>query len=134
MVGGRAAVALFGDEAELLCGPGRRLTEVPEIEAVGGSEDVGEGIELLRAALPLHDRRRPRLLFLIGDGYWTSKPWAEAGERNIAELLAVGCGVVSTGIGSEPRPHGESALVAVSEPLEIAAVIGGAAVGALGAR
>jgi len=133
-VGGRAAVALFGDEAKLLCGPGRRLGEVPEIEAVGGSEDVGEGIEMLRAALPLHDRRRPRLLVLIGDGLWTSKPWAEAGERNIAELRAAGCGVVSTGIGSEPRAHGESSTVAVSDPLEIAAVIGGAAVEALGAR
>lgn len=134
LAGGRAAASLFGDEAELLCRPGRRLGEVPEVEAVGGSEDVGEGIEILREVLPLHDRRRPRLLFLIGDGLWNSKPWADAGERNIAELRASGCGVVSIGIGSEPRSHGESALVAVSEPLEIAAVIGGAAVEALGAR
>jgi hypothetical protein len=74
--GGRAAVALFGDEAKLLCGPGRRLGEVPVISALGGSEDVGEGIELLRSVLPLSDRRRPRLLFLIGDGWWTSEPWA----------------------------------------------------------
>ncbi len=133
-VGGRAAVSLFGDEAELLCRPGHRLGEVPEVSAVGGSEDVGEGIELLRAVLPLSDRRRPRLLFLIGDGCWTSAPWAEAGEHNIAELRACGCGVVSIGIGSEPRPHGERSLVAVSEPLEIAAVIGSAAVEALGAR
>ncbi len=133
-VGGRAAVSLFGDEAELLCRPGHRLGEVPEVSAVGGSEDVGDGIELLRSVLPLLDRRRPRLLFLIGDGCWTSAPWAEAGERNIAELRAGGCGVVSIGIGSEPRPHGESALVAVGEPLEIAAVIGSAAVEALGAR
>ena len=132
--GGRAAVSLFGDEAELLCGPDRRLGEVPVVSAIGGSEDVGEGIELLRAALPLADRRRPRLLFLIGDGWWTSKPWADAGERNIAELRASGCGVVSIGIGSEPRSHGETALVAVSEPLEIAAVIGGASVEALAAR
>ena len=132
--GGRAAVSLFGDEAKLLCRPGRRLGEVPEVEAVGGSEDVGEGIELLRAVLPLHDRRRPRLLFLLGDGWWTSAPWAEAGERNISELRSSGCGVVSTGIGSEPRPHGESVSVAVSEPLEIAAVIGTAAVEALGAH
>lgn len=133
-VGGRAAVSLFGDEAELLCRPGHRLAEVPEVSAVGGSEDVGEGIELLRAVLPLADRRRPRLLFLIEDGCWTSRPWAEAGERNIAELRARGCGVVSIGIGTEPRPHGESARVAVGEALEIAAVIGAAAVGALGAR
>ena len=133
-VGGRGAVSLFGDEAELLCRPGHRLGEVPEVSAVGGSEDVGEGIELLRAVLPLSDRRRPRLLFLVGDGCWTSAPWAEAGERNIAELRAGGCGVVSIGIGSEPRRHGESALVAVGEPLEIAAVIGSAAVEALGAR
>jgi len=133
-VGGRAAVSLFGDEAELLCRPGHRLGEVPEVSAVGGSEDVGEGIELLRAVLPLSDRRRPRLLFLVGDGCWTSAPWGEAGERNITELRASGCGVVSIGIGSEPRPHGESALVVVGEPLEIAAVIGSAAVEALGAR
>jgi hypothetical protein len=133
-VGGRAAVSLFGDEADLRCRPGHRLGEVPEVSAVGGSEDVGEGIELLRAVLPLSDRRRPRLLFLIGDGRWMSRPWAEAGERNIAELRAGGCGVVSIGIGSEPRPHGESARVAVGEALEIAAVIGSAAVEALGAR
>jgi hypothetical protein len=133
-VGGRAAVSLFGDEAKLLCRPGHRLGEVPEVSAVGGSEDVGEGIELLRAVLPLSDRRRPRLLFLIGDGCWTSRPWAEAGERNIAGLRAGGCGVVSIGIGSEPRPHGESALVAVGEALEVAAVIGRSAVEALGAH
>lgn len=133
-VGGRAAVSLFGDEAELLCPPGHRLGEVPEVSAVGGSEDVGEGIELLRAVLPFSDRRRPRLLFLIGDGQWVSRPWAEAGERNIAELRASGCGVISIGIGSEPRPHGESARVAVVEALEIAAVIGSAAVESLGAR
>jgi hypothetical protein len=132
--GGRAAVSLFGDEAKLLCRPGHRLGQVPVISANGGSEDVGEGIELLRAVLPLSDRRRPRLLFLVGDGWWTSRPWAEAGERNIAELRASGCGVVSIGIGSEPRPHGESALVAVGEALEIAAVIGSASVEALGAR
>lgn len=133
-VGGRAAVSLFGDEAKLLCRPGHRLGEVPEVSAVGGSEDIGEGIELLRGVLPLSDRRRPRLLFLVGDGCWTSRPWAEAGERNIAELRASGCGVVSIGIGSEPRPHGESALVAVGEALEVAALIGSAAVEALGAR
>jgi hypothetical protein len=132
--GGRAAVSLFGDEAELLCKPGHRLGEVPVISALGGSEDVGEGIELLRTVLPLSDRRRPRLLFLVGDGWWTSKPWAEAGERNISELCATGCGVISVGIGTEPRAHGESACVAVSEPLEIAAVIGGASVEALSAR
>jgi hypothetical protein len=133
-VGGRAAVSLFGDEAELLCRPGHRLGEVPEVSADGGSEDVGEGIELLRGVLPLSDRRRPRLLFLIGDGCWTSAPWAKAGERNISELRAGGCGTVSIGIGSEPESHGESALVAVGEPLEIAAVIGSAAVEALTAR
>ena len=132
--GGRAAVSLFGDEAKLLCGPGRRLGEVPVVSATGGSEDVGEGIELLRAVLALHDRRRPRLVFLVGDGRWTSEPWAQAGERNIAELRATGCGVISVGIGSEPLAHGEGARVAVSEPLEIAAVIGGASVEALGAR
>ncbi|MBS1895461.1 MAG: VWA domain-containing protein [Actinobacteria bacterium] len=133
-VGGRAAVSLFGDEAKLLCRAGRRLGEVPEVSAVGGSEDVGEGIELLRAVLPLFDRRRPRLLFLVGDGVWVSAPWAEAGERNISELRASGCGVVSIGIGSEPVTHGESALVSVGVPLEIAAVIGSVAVEALGAR
>jgi hypothetical protein len=129
--GGRAAVALFGDEAKLLCAPGRRLGEVPVISAVSGSEDVGEGIEVLRAVLPLSDRRRPCLLVLIGDGHWTSKPWKEAGERNITELRAAGCGIVSVGIGSDPVAHGESTRAAVSEPLEIAAVIGGASVEAL---
>jgi hypothetical protein len=104
------------------------------ISALGGSEDVGEGIEVLRAVLPLGDRRRPRLLVLIGDGWWTSEPWKEAGERNIAELRAAGCGVVSVGIGAEPAAHGESSAVAVGQPLEIAAVIGGACVEALGTR
>jgi hypothetical protein len=132
-VGGRAAVALFGDEAELLCPPGRRLTEVPVVSAEGGAEDVGEGIEELRAVLPLSDVRRPRLLVLVGDGCWVSEPWAEAGERNIRELRAAGCGVVSVGIGSLPEPHGETTRVAVADPLEIAAVIGRACVVALGA-
>lgn len=132
-VGGRAAASLFGDEAVLLCPPRRRMAEVPVVSAVGGAEDVGEGIEELRAVLPLEDRRRPRLLVLIGDGWWGSAPWARAGERNIAELRAAGCGVISVGIEEEPKPHGETSRVAVSEPLEIAAVIGRACVEALNA-
>jgi hypothetical protein len=133
-IGGRAAVALFGDEAELLCPPARRLTRVPVVSAVGGAEDVGEAIELVRGVLPLSDPRRPRLLVLVGDGAWVSRPWLEAGERNIAELRANGCAVVSVGIEGEPVPHGEDKGVAVGHSLEIAAVIGRACVGALTAR
>jgi hypothetical protein len=133
-IGGSSAVALFGDEAEMLCPPGRRLTQVPVVSAVGGAEDVGEAIELLRAALPLEDSRRPRLLVLIGDGVWVSRPWLEAGERNIAQLRARGCGVAAIGIGTEPEPHGEDEVVAVSDPLEIATVIGRACVRALAAH
>jgi len=133
-VGGRSAVALFGDEAKMLCPPARRLTRVPVVSAVGGAEDVGEAIELLRAALPLEDSRRPRLLVLIGDGVWVSRPWLEAGERNIAELRAAGCAVVSVGIGREPVPHGEDENTQISDPLEIATVTGHACVRALAAN
>ncbi len=130
-IGGRAAVALFGDEAKMLCPPGRRLTQVPVVSAVGGAEDVDEAIELVRATLPLADLRQPRLLVLIGDGAWVSRPWLEAGERNIAQLRAQGCAVVAVGIKEDPVPHGEDEAVAVEHPLEIAAVIGRACVGAL---
>lgn len=133
-IGGRSAVALFGDEAKMLCPPGRRLSRVPVVSAVGGAEDVGEAIELLRAALPLGDSRRPRLLVLIGDGVWVSRPWLEAGERNISELRAAGCAVVSVGIGRDPVAHGEDENTSVSDPLEIATVIGHACVRALAAH
>lgn len=129
-VGGRAGASLFSAEAKLLCTPGRRLTQVPVVTTAGGTTAAGEAIDVLRDALPLGDRRRPRLVVMIGDGLWH----AEDGEQEIAELQASGCGVVSVGIDSEPVPHGEDRVVAVSNPLEIAAVIGRACVDVITAR
>jgi hypothetical protein len=129
-VDGRAGASLFSAEAKLLCAPGRRLTQVPVVTTAGGTTAAGEAIDVLRDALPLGDRRRPRLVVMIGDGLWH----ASDGEREISELQASGCGVVSVGIGSEPVPHGEDRVVAVSEPLEIAAVIGRACVDVIAAR
>jgi hypothetical protein len=129
-VDGRAGASLFAAEAKLLCTPGRRLTQVPVVTSAGGTTSAGEAIDILKEAMPLVDRRRPRVVVMIGDGLWH----AEDGEREIAELQASGCGVVSVGIGSEPVPHGEDRVVAVSEPLEIAAVIGRACVDVITAR
>jgi hypothetical protein len=77
----------------MLCPPGRRLTQVTVVSAVGGAEDVGEAIELLRAALPLEDSRRPRLLVLI------------------AQLRAGGCGVAQ---GTELDLTQELAMVSAA--------------------
>lgn len=129
-VDGQAGAALFAAEAKLLCRPGRRLTEVPVVTSAGGTTSAGEAIDVLKDALPLGDRNRPRLVVTIGDGEW----YAEDGEREIAELQASGCPVVSVGIDSEPVPHGEDRVVAVSDPLEIAAVIGRACVDVITAR
>jgi hypothetical protein len=129
-VNGRAGASLFAAEAKLLCRPGRRLTEVPVVTSAGGTTSAGEAIDILRNAVPLGDRSRPRLVVMIGDGLWH----AEDGETEIAELQASGCGVVSVGIDSKPVPHGEDRVVAVSEPLDIAAVIGRACVDVITAR
>lgn len=129
-VDGMAGAALFSTEAKLLCPPGRRLTQVPVITTALGTTAAGEAIDVLRDALPLGDRRRPRLVVMIGDGLWH----ASDGEQEIAELQASGCGVISVGIDGEPVPHGEDRVVAVSEPLEIAAVIGRACVDVITAR
>lgn len=129
-IDGRAGASLFSTEAKLLCAPGRRLTQVPVVTTAVGTTAAGEAIDVLRDALPLGDRRRPRLVVMIGDGLWH----ASDGEREISELQASGCGVVSVGIGSEPVPHGEDRVVAVSDPLEIAAVIGRACVDVITAR
>jgi len=129
-VDGRAGASLFSAEAKLLCKPGRRLTQVPVVTMAGGTTAAGEAIDVLRDALPLGDCRRPRLVVMIGDGLWH----AEDGEGEIAELQASGCGVVSVGIDSEPVAHGEDRVVAVSNPLEIAAVIGRACVDVITAR
>jgi hypothetical protein len=129
-VDGRAGASLFSAEAKLLCSPGRRLAQVPVVTTAGGTTAAGDAIEVLTDAMPFDDRRRPRLMVMIGDGLWH----AEDGEREIAELQASGCGVVSVGIDSEPVAHGEDRVVAVSHPLEIAAVIGRACVDVITAR
>lgn len=129
-VDGSAGASLFSTEAKLLCPPGRRLTQVPVVTTALGTTAAGEAIDVLRDALPLGDRRRPRLVVMIGDGLWH----ASDGEQEIAELQASGCGVISVGIDGEPVPHGEDRVVAVSEPLEIAAVIGRACVDVITAR
>jgi hypothetical protein len=129
-VNGRVGASLFSTEAKLLCPPGRRLTQVPVVTTAVGTTAAGEAIDVLTDALPLGDRRRPRLVVMIGDGLWH----ASDGDQEIASLQASGCGVVSVGIGSEPVPHGEDRVVAVSEPLEIAAVIGRACVDVITAR
>ncbi len=129
-VDGSAGASLFSTEAKLLCPPGRRLTQVPVVTTALGTTAAGEAIDVLREALPLGDRRRPRLVVMIGDGLWH----ASDGEQEISELQASGCGVISVGIDGEPVPHGEDRVIAVSEPLEIAAVIGRACVDVITAR
>jgi hypothetical protein len=129
-VNGRAGASLFAAEAKLLCTPGQRLTQVPVVTTAGGTTSAGEAIDVLKDAMPLLDRRRPRVVVMIGDGLWLPMH----GEQEISDLQASGCGVISVGIGSEPIPHGEDRVVAVSEPLEIAAVIGRACVDVITAR
>ncbi len=71
-VGGRCATALFGNSAALLSDGTRPLPLVPGIRTGGGTAFAGDAIELVSGRLEMTNPRRPRFVYVLSDGGWST--------------------------------------------------------------
>src|SRR5205085_69532 len=69
-IGGRLAIALFGDGTELLSDGASRLREVPGLRTGGGTAFAGDALELASDRLDMANPRRPRFAYCLSDGGW----------------------------------------------------------------
>jgi hypothetical protein len=70
-IGGRCAIALFDNGAELFAGGSRPLPLIPGIRTGGGTAFAGDAIELVSDQLEMTNPRRPRFVYVLSDGGWS---------------------------------------------------------------
>ena len=121
-IGGRLCAVGFGDDGELILGPGDSLATVPEFSCNGGTERFDLAAPILERELRLHDRRRPRLLVIVSDGVWvTHSDLSEAALRKIREA---GVATVHTNIGGPPRERGAERSGSIPDAASLGEVLG----------
>jgi hypothetical protein len=130
-IGGRTCGIAFGDAVELVSGPISPPRQVIEFVADGGTELADVAFALADETLSLSGGSGPRLVVVVSDGVWVIDGEERRAQARIAALRARGCGVIQVGIGSEPRPHGSDRSCAISDPDDLARIVGTAAVQAL---
>jgi len=131
-VGGRLAIALFGNSAELLSDGRRPLALVPSIRTGGGTAFASDAITLAAEHLELEDQRRPRFTYCLSDGAWSD---TQTGVEKIRELQDLGVPVVHIAIGAYPPLSVEaSGVVTVTDPADAMDLIAQETVDALKAR
>ena len=113
--GGRLAIALFGDGAELLSDGAARLREVPGIRTGGGTAFAGDALELATDRLEMTNPRRPRFVYCLSDGGWYD---TQAGVERIRALRAHGVPTIHISIGAEPLSVDADRIVVISDPAE----------------
>jgi len=130
--GGRLAIALFGNSAQLLSDGSRPLPLVPGIKTGGGTAFASDAVCLTAQHLELENQRRPRWVFCLSDGAWSD---TETGVKKIRELHDLGVPVVHIAIGGHPPLSVEaSSVVTVGDPADAMDLIAQATVDALTAR
>jgi hypothetical protein len=130
--GGRLAIALFGNSAELLSDGRQPLPLVPGIKTGGGTAFASDAICLTAEHLELESQRRPRWVFCLSDGAWSD---TETGVKKIRELHDLGVPVVHIAIGGHPPLSVEaSRVVTVGDPADAMDLIAQETVDALRAR
>jgi len=127
-IGGRMAVGLFGNAAELLCDGTRPLARVPAIRTGGGTAFGADAIVLCAEHLELDNPRRPRLIFCISDGGWFD---TENGVAKIRELAAGGVPTIHIGIGCQPLSVEATRVSVITDPADSLDVIASDTVDAL---
>jgi hypothetical protein len=131
-IGGRLAIALFGNGAELLSDGSRPLPIVPGIRTGGGTAFASDAVCLTAEYLELENPSRPRWIFCLSDGAWSD---TESGVKRIRELQDGGVPVVHIAIGAFPPLSVEaSRVVLVSDPADALDLIAYETVEALKAR
>jgi hypothetical protein len=111
--GGRLAIALFGNSAELLSDGSRPLPLVPGIKTGGGTAFASDAVCLTAQHVELENQRRPRWVFCLSDGAWSD---TESGVRKVRELRELGVPVIHIAIGCPPLAVEADSIVTVTNP------------------
>jgi Mg-chelatase subunit ChlD len=129
--GGRCAIALFGNGAELLTDGSEPLRLIPGIRTGGGTAFGGDAITLCAEHLELHNPRRPRFTYVISDGGWYD---TQAAVEKIRELRDLGVPVVHISIGLEPLSVEADKVVTITDPASAMDIVAADTVAALRAH
>jgi Mg-chelatase subunit ChlD len=129
--GGRCAIALFGNSAELLTDGSRPLPLIPGIRTGGGTAFAGDAISLCAEHLEFDNPRRPRFVYCISDGGWSD---TEAGVTKVRALGELGVSVLHIAIGYPPLAVEADAITVITDPAEAMDIIAADTVQALRAR
>jgi len=129
--GGRCAVAVFGNSAELLDAGNQPMPLVPGIRTGGGTAFSANAISLCAEHLELDNPRRPRFAFVISDGGVAD---TERSITKVRELAELGVPTVHISIGIEPLSVECTAVVVIHDPATAFDVVAQHVVDALKAR
>jgi hypothetical protein len=129
--GGRCAIALFGNGAELLTDGSEPLRLIPGIRTGGGTAFGGDAITLCADHLEFHNPRRPRFTYVISDGGWFD---CEAGVKKIHELRELGVPMIHIAIGVAPLSVDADRVVIIDDPATAMDIIAHETVEALRVR
>jgi Mg-chelatase subunit ChlD len=129
--GGRLAIALFGNGAELLSDGCEQLRLVPGIRTGGGTAFSGDALCLCAGQLELDNPRRPRFMYVLSDGGWAD---TRAGVEKIHELRDLNVPVLHVSIGIEPLSVEADRISVIQDPASAMDIVAGDTVAALRAR
>ena len=129
--GGRCAISLFGNGAELLCDGSRPLALVPGIKTGGGTAFGGEAIGLCAEQLEFENPRRPRFVYVISDGGWCD---SERGVAKVRELRELQIPVAHLSIAFPPLSVEADSVVTIQDPASAMDIIAADTIAALQAR
>ena len=130
-IGGRCAIALFGDSAALLSDGARPMPLVPGIRTGGGTAFAGDAIELVTDQLEITNPRRPRFLYLLSDGGWSD---TRAGVERIRWLTDHGVPTIHLSIGIAPLSVECDRIHVITDPAQALDQIAADTIAALRAR
>ena len=129
--GGRCAIALFGNGAELLTDGSEPLRLIPGIKTGGGTAFGADAISLCAEHLEIDNPRRPRFLYCLSDGGWFD---TQAGVEKIRDLRQLGVPTVHISIGVPPLDVEADRVVTITNPATAMDIVAGDTVAALRAR
>jgi Mg-chelatase subunit ChlD len=113
--GGRLAIALFGNGAELLTDGATGLRDVPGVRTGGGTAFAGDALELATDRLEMTNPRRPRFAYVLSDGGWYD---TRAGVQRIRALREHGVPTIHLSIGAEPLSVEADRIVVIDDPAD----------------
>jgi hypothetical protein len=111
-IGGRVAIALFGNGCQLLCDGAKPLPRVPAITTGGGTAFAGDAVELVCEHLEMDNPRRPRFVYVLSDGGWAD---THAGVEQIRWLRTLGVPTIHLSIGTLPPLSVEADRICVMD-------------------